>query len=458
MTVRRSRRLTAVVGLAALLSAVSASGTAPALAQLELAFEGVGDATGLIATATNPTIPAGIVIEGSGPTSQARLTSLGTSTAFAALPFPGETAAGLPGVVSALTGIPLPEYPLFIRSESGTEAKSARFPGASLEAESTGNRSASRATAATDASGYFAETVVAQDKDGAVTVRSEARQNGVSVGGVMTLSNVVSSAAADLDISGKTSLRSSLAVGRFTAPSLQFTVPAQACIPGQQCVPVPAPFAGVTLSNPNLGLDADGFFITLPIAGPQKFPVPAAAVFDAFKAIGVTATYQEELRTKTSVVAPTLALSTVLPALPANEFFNGPTPVTYTLGRTAASISGQVTDTGVSIDLPVLPPSFDASPVGTDTTGSPGSDGSAVDIGAAPVLPGTDLAPTTGAVPSSQGSNASPTLTPVLANSPGAPRLPSAFWFYLVLVGVGLVGSAAAHLTRYLGVRASWTS
>jgi hypothetical protein len=454
MTATRGTRLGTVSAAALLVSVLTASGSSPASADTELAFDAVGEATGVISTITNTTIPAGIVIEGSGPTAQARLSSLGTSTAFAALPYPGDTAANLPGTVTALTQVPLPDYPLYVRSESGTDPKSATYPGATLNAASTGNRSAAHATAATDAVGYFADTTVTQDKDGSVSVLSVARQNGLDIGGLVTASNVVSTSRADLDTAGGVTTKSSLTVGRFIAPGLEYTVPAEYCIPTQACQALPAPLAGLTLSNPNIGLDADGFFITLPIAGPQRFPIPAETFFSALKNIGVGATYQKEIKTKNSVVAATLALSTVLPSLPPNDVFNGPTPVTYTLGRTAASVSGQVTDTGSgSIDIPIG---------GVETPPFTSGGSGPVEGGLSPLAPGGTGAGTlpsigTGESPSVATPGQGAQLAPALAAS-GREPLQSVFWFYLVLVGVGLVGSAAGQVIRYMGVRASWAS
>jgi hypothetical protein len=445
------RRGAVVITVAAVVAGLGIGGSGSATADIEVAYEAVADATGVNFTLTNPTIPAGIVIEGSGPTAQARLSSLGTSNAFSALPYPGETAANITGVVTALTGVPLPDYPLYVHSENGNESAPANFPGATLAAETSGYRSAARATALSDSVGYFADSVVKEDKDGSVSVKAIAQMNAFDVGGRVTLSGVVSKSTALMDSSGKVTLSSTMAIGRFVAPALRYTVPAQFCIPTQACQSIPAPFGGLVLDAPDIGF-ADGvFYLHLPVAGRQSFPVPAQSVLDAFEAIGVEMTYQAARKTKTSIVAPNFSFRTVLPSPPDNPAFNGPTPVSYTIGTTSASLVGQVTDLGPDLGffptvpepgtggLPAFPGATDAPPLASD--------------GGVPVgLPVTE--------PDLGGPAATPELP--TSGNPGqvvfaANREPlrgSVAWFYFVLIGVALVGTAAGQVLRYVGVRA----
>jgi hypothetical protein len=456
MSRRRARRLAAVTLTAGLVTAVASAGGPLARGAQEVAFDAVGEATGVEVTISNPTIPAGIVIEGSGPTAQARLSSLGTSDAFAALPYPGDTAANLPGTVTALTSIPLPDYPFYVHSENGTPPKDASYVGQTLHAESTGNRSSAKATAGQDATGYYAETTIGQDSDGSVTVDSVAKQNGLDIGGLVTLSGVVTTAQAVLDSSGVVTTKSSLVVGRFDAPAMRVTIPSQVCVPTQPCQPIPAPFGGQTLANPDLGFDAKGFYIILPIAGPQRFPIPTQTGIDALATAGITATYQQPITTKNSVVAASLTLRTTLPSLPNNPGLNGPTPVTYVLGRAQASVSGQLTadDSSDGPTIPIVDPGTAGSPL---TPLLPG--GTSVPPLQGAGLPGTtpsDLGGQPPTVSGPQGGSGQPQPPTTLASS----RLPlhSVFWFYLVLVGVGLVGSIAGQVLRYVGVRSSWAS
>jgi hypothetical protein len=455
MTARRGKRLAAVSVGALLLSSLATTGGTLASANPVTTFDATTEATGMEVTVSNPTIPAGIVIEGSGPTAASRLSSLGTSDSFAALPYPGDTAANLPGTVSALTNVPLPPYPLYVHSSNGQKAAPANYPGDSLTAETSGVRSAAHAVASSESTGYAADTVVSTDSDGSVSAVSTATQNGLDIGGQVTLSGVVAKASAILGSDGKIKTTSSIIVGRIAAPAMVYTVPDKVCIPTQSCVTLPPPFAGFKLKDPNIGYSNGNFTLTLPIVGAQTFPVPADTVFAALSTVGVTATFEKAIVTPTSVVAPTLSMKTTLPSLPNNQVFNGPTPVTYILGRASASIAGNITDDGSGFSLPPVNPGTTGNlPIDSGSSGSvlPPLAGSGLGSSGTGVPPVT-VPPAVDSSGSAPGSGFQPTLS-------AGTRLPlhSVFWFYLVLVGVGLVGSTAGQVLRYMGVRAAWTS
>ena len=56
-------------------------------------------------------------IDGSGPTAQATLDSVGASRSFASLPYPGETFVSYPGLVAVVTGQVPPGYPLYAAAD-----------------------------------------------------------------------------------------------------------------------------------------------------------------------------------------------------------------------------------------------------------------------------------------------------------------------------------------------------
>jgi len=75
-------------------------------------------------------------VDGGGPSAGAVLDSLGTSEAFASLPYPGETAVAFPGLVSVLTQQSVPfAYPFYVRASNPTAPKGEMYqPGMELRA------------------------------------------------------------------------------------------------------------------------------------------------------------------------------------------------------------------------------------------------------------------------------------------------------------------------------------
>ncbi|HVW31030.1 MAG TPA: hypothetical protein VHL53_00700 [Acidimicrobiia bacterium] len=60
-------------------------------------------------------------LDGGGPVSQSTFSSAGSSQAFASLPYPGSTAVSGPGLVTGLTGLPVPAYPFYAGASHPTQ-------------------------------------------------------------------------------------------------------------------------------------------------------------------------------------------------------------------------------------------------------------------------------------------------------------------------------------------------
>ena len=121
---RFTKRTGQGVALLALAGSAVALLPTPAPAQTLSTFDARATATGVDVTVANPSIPLGLVVQGTAPVARAALDSLGTSEALAAGPYPGDLAASLPGTVKTTSGVPLPDYPLVAHTSSGDDPKS----------------------------------------------------------------------------------------------------------------------------------------------------------------------------------------------------------------------------------------------------------------------------------------------------------------------------------------------
>lgn len=451
----------------AILTAVSVTAPAVALvvaaspAQAAPSYDAVARATGVLFTASNPSIPAGLIITGGAPEADVHQTSLGQGDANASVPYIGEIAPGLVGVFAGILGVPSPPYPLVASSTRGSAPVTTKYPGITMMAESTPFSSVARALIGEAASGASSAARIDEDRSGGVIASATSDASALTLGGVVTMSNYssVASVAAD-GSSGELTRTASLSVGRISVPGLSIDIPKTT--PGRLFVPSPIPgvpsappaevptipfaqFGGTKLPVPDVGF-VDGYFTTtLPGLGPQKYLLPADAVIAAFKAQGVTLTYQAAEQTTTGVIAPNLAVSYVAASLPDNQYFSGPTPVTYSLGSTVASVSLR----------PVLTPTL-GNPAAVGTAGAvPG----VVDAGSAPGalgLPST-VDPAVGPLPTG-GELPQAVVTPVA--SAGGPAV-SAFDIsdlYLVLVAVAVGAFVTGTGLTLIGVRNLWTS
>jgi hypothetical protein len=302
----------------------------PGVAHASFTFDGVAAADGTETTAANPSIPLGVTLTGAGPSTQARLTSLPTSDAFASFPYPGEALAGAPGVANGVLPVPLfPAYPFIVNSGLGDDPRSRTAPGVSLEAASERLAARSRAVVGTDASGSESTAQVTADPDNGVTALAHSVTRGLEILDSITFAVVDSSARAVRDSSGALTRSSSLAFSRLAIPGLPYTLPSNS----------PA-FAGQTISGVEFSLTDGQFYVALPFAGaPKNVPVSTGSVIAALKSAGITATYQAPIDTKDGIVGAAFSMATDLPAPPPNGSYDGPTHVTYTVGRSSAAVS-----------------------------------------------------------------------------------------------------------------------
>ena len=494
--------------LAPLLATLSPTG---AQADASFVFDAVASGDGMTTTAANQSIPLGLVAQASGPTAQAHLTSLPTSDSFASFPYPGQTVAGAPGILGAIVGVATPSYPFIVSSGLGDGTKTGNYPGVTLKAESQTLDAESDALVGTAASGSDAQAQVLSDPNDGVTAISSIQDNGIQAVQDISIAGVSDSAMAHRDgSSGRLTTSSSLKIASIEAPGSSVTLPdctpTSVPVPIPVSLPVPPPaiptlpafclssvpgisnLAGQTIAEPNIGFDNGNFFVQVPFAGaPQQIPVPASTVFSSLSAVGITATYQQPVKTTDGIIAGALEFSTDLPAPPSNPVAGGPTHVTYSFGESSASVSLTVipdaSDAGGFVpSIPVsatgdsaagtpasasaagsapassgsTPPAATSATTTPQSTGGPASGGSAGLAGGGTATPtgGTptpDLASGTTVatqLPSSQALSAAQSR--LLRRSPLGAHLAD---IYLVLAALGAFAFACIHIIRFRGVR-----
>jgi hypothetical protein len=148
------------------------------------------------------------IVDVGAPTAEALLDSLGESRAFASYPYPGDTAANLPGLLRGLAGIPAPAYPFYAASfhPSSPQAQAGIGPYLIL-AEST--EAASTATAsvgyqdelAGSAARMRSQAMTVSEQD-SVTAAASNEITGFAVG-PLRLGQVLSSAEVVLSAGGQ---------------------------------------------------------------------------------------------------------------------------------------------------------------------------------------------------------------------------------------------------------------
>lgn len=193
-----------VASAVAMLPATSASGSAtdePTTSTLN-AYKGQASANAAYFLAA---LPRFLIIEnlfnGGGPTAQAALDSLGSSTGFASFPYPGDLAVAAPGLAGTLSGKPVPTYPFVVTSQyPSAQEVSLDQPGYHLdsvahETEARSNAQAgARLAPSTDEAGAFATAAVvrnAADFTSVAESRLDLQVGAVAIHGATSKAEVV---------------------------------------------------------------------------------------------------------------------------------------------------------------------------------------------------------------------------------------------------------------------------
>ncbi|HZE65428.1 MAG TPA: hypothetical protein VE081_02285 [Sporichthyaceae bacterium] len=286
-------------------------------------------------------------VDGGGPTTSATLDSLGASTAYSSLPYPGATGVAGPGLISTVSGKSVPSYPFLVTSQYPSNPRvQVKQPGYLMAAQSNETSSAAQAQAG--------ETTTSGDEFGTFSTSSVQAVNGVftSLGeartrltlGAFSLTGAVSRAQVTRTPDGKVTKTSS-----FEADSIRI---------GDQLI-------GVT----DKGL----------VLGPENAPAdPAKQLGDSFASSGVIIKFLPAVQTADSVLSSGLEISL---SHPVPNTGSAVAVVSYIVGQTfaQADATGASVPTGTDTTAPVTPGPADAAvppligpePAVTDSTPIP---------------------------------------------------------------------------------------
>jgi hypothetical protein len=481
-----TQRAQAVLAMAGMAVFVGCVGVPAARADSTTApFDAFASANAVDLYASNESLPLGLVAEGGGPESDVHMTSLGEADANASYPYVGSAIPGLPGLASGLYGVPLPNYPLTVTSQAGDAPKDANYPGITLHAESGAFTTLGQATAGTGGSGGTSLARVDVDQYGDVTAQTDSALNALKLGPLVSVTGLHSTVKVVADgTSGQLTKTSSLTIGQISVPGLSLTLPktTPATIPLLNPIPglpqppplllpaIPIPLGGQTIATPDIGFEDGYFTITLPFLGStQKFVLPAQTVLDAFKALGVDLSYQQAVQGSTAISGASFLVSYTVPSLPSNPYFNGPVPVTFTLGGATAAVTINPINalaSAISGGSPAVtsgaPSSSRATSSSTsDTTGttagSPGGAGDGLGVTSGLGTPDTGGAPTLGS-----GDQSAPVVAggpgPTLAAAAARGRTANAEDIYVVFVAIAVLAFVSVTVLRLRGVRLLWSS
>ena len=296
---------------------VAAPGPAGADGTGHLAFRASAEAAAVRMTMTVANGPGtNDPIDVPGPISHAAVNSLGSSSAFASFPYPGDAGVSVPGLLPAVVpGAPsVPPYPFYAKSEYPIVPKAGQAAGAvNLSAESTQTASKAAGSAGPQGDGpgsMSSEASVAEIRQpylapgtAAVVATSKAVVAAFAAG-PLTLGRVVSTASVTLLADGTLQRKSGLEL------------------------------SGIRIGDQTVGLSSNGFVV--PGAG-VPFPVGAQdQLRSALAGGGMTVEFLPERQTDDGVVSAGLRIRQE------RDMPNGHDALTWVIGQATASAVGGV--------------------------------------------------------------------------------------------------------------------
>ena len=217
MSRRRAVALAVAAVLGLMLGAGWMTGGPAEAAGFPGVFSTVAAADGLRQSVIMPGAPlTATVVDLGAPSVQAAVDSLGSSRAFASLPYPGETLATGSGLVRTLSGAPVPDYPFYVQSSHPIVPEQEVAAGPyRIKAQSSESASKATATGGLAAPGSAAVGLVRADAsaEAAESVIASGRSDVESFTlGPLRLGQILSTATVVLDGHGGRSRRAETSV------------------------------------------------------------------------------------------------------------------------------------------------------------------------------------------------------------------------------------------------------
>jgi hypothetical protein len=428
---RRARRQLALAGcsgllLAGLLSTWATAAVAATSGALAVSFAGSASSDGFRTTLTIPGAPvADQLVDLAGPSAQAAADTLGTSTGYAALPYPGSVTTSATGLLTGLLcqgagGLPpvclpqLPSYPLQVTSSVNGKHDVSAGAGPYV------------LTAHSDTSGSNASAV------GGV-------QSGVSGNaGLMTSTASVAPGPDKTVVATATSDIQSITAGPLSIGEIKSIATETLSNDGTITATTSIAITGVAVGGAAVTVDGDG--LTTP--GPPV-PLPINSTLkQLLSASGITVELAPARKLKGRVIAPavliTMPVDTSIGIQPGN--------LSVTFGGATAALSGASfgPTTGETKPLDTTTPVVG----GTDPAMSPLLPGPPSVSGVTAPGPVQSGASPEIAVPQTQYAN--PVATAERTALVGLFDIRS---LYLAVIACGLGAFSITQLVRYLGVR-----
>lgn len=442
--------LAASLATAAVCGVVGVAGTKTAGADDSGAFSAVASASSFRMLFGSPgRFAVDYYVDAGSPVAQAVVNGLGTSTAFASAPYPGETAVAGPGTFAGVTGLPNPgNYPFYVATSYPSKPdNSAGVLGYDLKAhseETTSTATAASGGGSSDNAVFqgLATSTAARDAAGAVNATSQSDTKAVAIGDVLRLGNA----------------RATASVVR--APGGEPTRTADFSV------------TGVSIAGQAVGLSDKGFTLAgTNTALPDSSPLRAA-----LSERGITVTYLHRTETPEGVISPGLMI-TQTSAAPDG----GPaTVIQVVLGQAVAYVTNSAVagiptpgvDDGTTTETGPGPAVGAPAPAGTGDAGTGDSFGSGSGLfgsslggqgsgfaadpstGTSDGADGTTVASDPGAVAPGAGSTGETNLVNRAALF-GPRRSGSVTGPYLILVAGALAAAAISTLLRLKAVKSA---
>lgn len=400
-------------------------------------------------------------VDGGGPVAQSSVDTTGKAIGFASLPYPGENAVTAPGLLTFASGVPIPNYPFYVRADHPV-APSAEVKDPSGTYVLSARAEAGKAVASADVAFGGVEKPVARstaDTSGVLEA------NGAKVSAV-TVNEGLSFGDGTLKIASVTSR----SVSTYTDGAAKPETKAELVIEG-------ARVGGQSVTIGPDGIRAGGGAVPAPISQSNE------ALNQALARAGITVRTIANQTVESGAASEMLEVTVTHP-VPGTSNVQG--TLVYQIGSSSSYL---VVADGPGAGLPVTEPVLDAAPSATPPSagplaGGPSADGPPADgtVSPAPLSDASDgqsprgsiplgnaFGNATGVTPAPDGAGSgvavppAPTApAPVAAGTPIQGALVGDFrstarLLFSILAAAGAVLLASSALWRTKGVQASWT-